>query len=169
MEKMRLLYINHGLLEAHNRFIKSLKYSDTQVDVVYATSLSELLMWICMSDEWHLINNNKDGYYEDIRDKKLGGKYVKGLKYAFNSMKHVMTFITLTRTKGTKPLLSYQTENYSTESKWANIDNLVEYVERYKNQRRNYKRYIEGKPVIETVNTACAFLYTEYKNITFNS
>lgn len=164
MEKFRLLYINHGLKEAHNRFHESLNDSDKQNSVSYAAALSELLMWICISDEWHFKNNNEDKYYDDIKSEKIGGNYVKGLRYAFNSIKHVMTFTTFTRTTGTKEIFinGYQTEDYATESKWADVDNLIEYDERYKNQRENYKKYVEGKPVIETVNAACDFLYTEY-------
>lgn len=171
MEKFRLLYINHGLKEAHNRFHESLKMSDKQNSVSYAASLSELLMWICISDEWHFKNNNKDKYYDKIKSEKTGGNYVKGLRYAFNSIKHVMTFTALTRTTGRKEIFisGYQTEDYTTESKWANIDNLIEYDEQYKNQRDNYKKYIEDKPVIETVNAACDFLYNEYIKLRFDS
>lgn len=69
----------------------------------------------------------------------------------------------------TKELLGYQTEDFTTESKWKNVDNLIEYNERYKNQRENYKKYIEGKPVIETVNAACNFLLTEYTKLKLDS
>lgn len=38
MEQFRLLYINHGLKEAYNRFHESLKDGDKQNSVSYAAS-----------------------------------------------------------------------------------------------------------------------------------
>ena len=168
-EEMRLMYVNHGLRESHKRFLEYLKTSDKQNSISMVAALSELLMWICISDEWHKKNNNKDNYYESIKSEKLGGKYVKGIRYAFNLTKHDMRFIKLIGTVGTKELFikGFFTEDYTTDMIWLNVDPMIEYDEKYKTQRKNYQSYIEGKSVVETVNEACRFLVDEYADIRF--
>lgn len=170
-EEFRLMYINHGLRESHRRFHEYLTTSDKQNSISMVTALSELLMWICISDEWHKKNNNKDNYYETIKSRKFGGQYVKGIRYAFNLTKHDMSFIKLIGTVGKKEVFikGYFTEDYTTELIWLKVDPMVESDVKFENQRKNYQRYIEGESVVKTVNEACSFLVNEYTSVKFTS
>lgn len=75
IEDIRLMHINNGLIGSYRRFNKCLKDEDTVSTMVVSNALSELLMWICISDEWHL-QNNKDGKYRKSRHTTPGGRYV---------------------------------------------------------------------------------------------
>ena len=171
LEEYRLTYINYGLRESHRRFHRCLNTKDTQNSVSITASLSELLMWISISDEWHFTNNNEDGRYNKAKTESLGGQYVRGLRYAFNSIKHVMSFIKLIGTTGKRDAFTegYYFEDYTTEVIWLNIDPLIEYDEKYKKQRMNYKNYVEGKAVIETVDKAYEFLTSIFAKVKSDS
>ena len=165
-ETYRLMDINYGLRESHKRFHEYLNTKDKQDGMSITVVLSELLMWISLSDEWHS-KNDKDGLYRVSKSKNLGGRYVKGLRYAFNSIKHDMSFIKLIAATGKKKwfIKGYYIDDYTTDIIWRNADPLIEYDKKYENQRQNYIRYIEGKSVIETVDTACEFLNKVYANV----
>ena len=166
IKEMRLRYISYGLRESHKRFHEYLKTTDKQYSSPIVSSLTELLMWISVSNEWHYRNNNAENKYEDLKIKDPGGQCVEGLRYAFNSLKHEMTFIKLISTKGENYLYADRyLEDYSTDSIWLKADGLIEYNRRYENDRENYKKYIEGKTVVETVDKACKFLIDEYNKV----
>lgn len=162
-KEWRLMYINYGLKEAQSRFLKNLEQKQNSLDIV--ASLSELVIWINISDEWHF-RNNKKGYKKRKLD-SIGGKYIEGLRYASNSIKHEMSFIKLIRPIGHKSFIEghYQVEDYSTDSIWVNLDKLIPNRADYIEGRKNYQTYIEGKTVVETINQACSFLYGEYTKL----
>lgn len=166
IEEYRLMYINHGLRESHKRFHEYLNTKEKQNSSSITAALSELLMWISISDEWHS-KNDKEGVYNKFKSESLGGRYLKGLRYAFNSIKHVMSFIKLIGTSGKKKWMikTYYVEDYTTEVIWLNADPLIEYDKKYENQRKNYIKYIEGKSVVETVDKAYEFLNSAYDNV----
>ena len=168
IEEHRLMYINNGLKESHKRFHEYRKTKATQNSTSTSAALTELLMWICISDEWHRLNNNKNGSYTKRKSNNVGGKYVKGLRYAFNSMKHVMSFMKLIGTADQKSWIieGYFQEDYTSEVVWLNVENLIKREnDKYENQRQNYIKYVEGKSVIETVDKAYMFLRDEYSGV----
>lgn len=163
----RLKYIIYGLREAHKRFHKNLKTQHNSLTIT--ASLSELLFWINTADEWHFRNNNKQGSYKKRKQLTVGGQYIEGLRFAYNSLKHEMTFIKLIRPIGQKEFIKgydLYMEDYSTDSIWLNVDNLIEENLKYQKERENYQKYVEGKKVVKTVDEACKFqenLYFEIK------
>lgn len=162
------MYINIGLIESHKRFHKYRNTKDTQNSTATSAALTELLMWICISDEWHRLNNNQGRSYENRKDDNIGGRYVKGLRYAFNSMKHVMSYMKLIGTTDQKSwfIEGYFQEDYSSEVIWLDIENLIKREnDKYVNQRENYINYVEGKPVTETVDKAYMFLRDECSRV----
>lgn len=171
IEEYRLMYINHGLKESHKRFHECLKTKDTQNSISITASLSELLMWICISDEWHRLNNNDGGSYDNLKSDTPGGRYVKGLRYAFNSIKHVMSFIKLIGTTEHKEIFikGYYVEDYTSEIIWLKADPLIEHDQKFENQRKNYIEYVQGKAVVKTIDEAYRFLMAEYTKVKFKS
>lgn len=166
IEDIRLMHINNGLRDSYRRFNKCLKDEATVSTMVVSNALSELLMWICISDEWHM-QNNKDGQYRKSRHTTPGGRYVKGLRYAFNSIKHVMSFMSLIGTTGSKIFLreEYHIADFTTDVIWLDADPLIEYDDEFKHQRENYIKYVEREKVVDTINTACRFLNDEYDKV----
>ena len=53
VKELRPRYINYGLRESYRRFHKYIKDAETQNSSAIVSSLSELLMWIDILDEWY--------------------------------------------------------------------------------------------------------------------
>lgn len=164
-KEWRLLYIDHGLKEARKRFNRYVKESKNQNSLSIDSSLNELLLWINLADEWHFLNNNENDYYRKLKSTRVEGQYVNGLRFAFNSIKHEMTFIKLFKPIGTKEFSmdpSLLVEDYSTDLIWLEADKLIDFNPKYRTEREYYKTFIEGKNVVETVNAACRLLHELY-------
>lgn len=92
------------------------------------------------------------------------GRYIEGLRYAFNSTKHEMTFTKLIGSTDKYTFISkeYHLENYSTGSAWLKVEGLIKFDKNYATERRYYQKYIEGQKVVETVDKAYKFLTAKY-------
>ncbi|SDM23128.1 hypothetical protein [Bacillus sp. OK048] len=165
VKQLRLTYIHHGLRESNKRLKEALNASDPN-SLPITTSLSEVIFWLNVADEWHFRNRNTKGSYTKLRKKEIGGQCLLGLRHAFNSLKHEMSFIKLIRSVENKPLFEgsgYVVEDYSKEIIWLKAKGLID---KRKNEDKlnlkNYRRYLEGKNVPKTIEEATRFLYERF-------
>lgn len=135
-----------------------------------SAALSEVLFWLNAADEWHYKNKNHRNLYKNRRKDEKGGQYLLGLKHAYNSLKHEMTFIKLIRPTNGKELFEgseLYVEDYSCEIIWLNAEGLIDKRAKDRVNIQNYQDYIQGKNVVETIEVANLFLnklFGEIKN-----
>jgi len=164
----RLKYINYGLQKSVKRFQKVMA-SKEKNSLSINSGLSEVLFWLNTADEWHYKNRNHQGSYKRKRKKETGGQYLLGLKHAYNSLKHEMTFIKLIRPTEGKPLFEgseLHIEDYSSNIIWLNAEGLIDKRAEDEKNIKHYKNYIQGKNVVQTIEEATSFLnklYTEVR------
>jgi hypothetical protein len=165
VKQLRLTYINLGLRESNKRLKEALNAFDPN-SLPITTSLSEVLFWLNVADEWHLRNRNTNGSYTKLREKEIGGQCLLGLRHAFNSLKHEMSFIKLIRSAEGKPLFDgsgFFVEDFSKEIIWLKAKGLIDKRKKKdKSNLRNYRKYLEGKNVPNTIEEATRFLYERF-------
>ncbi|MCU9614077.1 hypothetical protein OEV98_10950 [Caldibacillus lycopersici] len=156
-KRLRLSYIKYGLKESRKRLKNSVNSGRS---VPINASLSEILFWIIAMDEWHIKNRNLGNSYKKRRKIEIGGQYVLGLRHAYNSLKHNMTFIKPMRTKNLIEFIKNSeiyAEDYTSEILWVKVDRMIDEHDTEYNIK-NYKKYIEGKGIIQTIDGAINFL-----------
>ncbi|MFF2449382.1 hypothetical protein ACFVSW_20270 [Neobacillus sp. NPDC058068] len=165
VKQLRLTYIHHGLKESNNRLKEALNASEPN-SLPITTSLSEVVFWLSVADEWHFKNRNTNDSYTKLREKEIGGQCLLGLRHAFNSLKHEMSFIKLIRPAEARPLFegsSFFIEDYSKEIIWLKARGLIDKRKKKdKTNLRNYRKYLEGKNVRKTIEEATRFMHERF-------
>lgn len=177
---LRLRYIEYGLNESRKRLSNSLvKHMSMSINA----SLSEVIFWINAADEWHFKNRNENKVYLNKRKSVSGGQCLLGLKFVYNAVKHDMDFVKTVTSAEVKPLANnsnYFIEDYSSGTKWIKAEGIrnKDFTDRnrqrrYVEQRKDYRRYLENRDVIETIDSAISFIHSvngeyffEQKNLT---
>ncbi|MEE3805729.1 hypothetical protein V2H29_02055 [Lysinibacillus fusiformis] len=123
---------------------------------VYKT-LSESLLWICITDEW--LFKNFSGYKERKANEKVENLF-SSLRYAFNSMKHNKLIFKFTQTEGGFELpCEFPIEIKPITFKWNSFESDKN---DYESQIKNYEKYLVGKDILPTIELALDFLQNEY-------
>ncbi|KGR73637.1 hypothetical protein [Ureibacillus manganicus] len=169
IKRWRLNYINYGLRKSVKRF-NEVMISNERNSLSITVASSEVLFWLNTADEWHCKNRNHQSSYKNKRKKETGGQYLLGLKHAYNSLKHEMTFMKLIRPTEGKPFLEgsvLYVEDYSSNIIWLNAEGLIDKRKEDKWNIKNYKRYIQGKSVVQTIEGATIFLDKLYGEVQY--
>lgn len=175
-KKLRLRYIQHGLIESRKRLDDSLKEHNS---IPINASLSEVLFWINGADEWHSKNRNENNVYLNKKKSDNGGQCLLGLRFVYNAIKHDMDFTKAIISTDVKPLLNssdYFIEDYTSKPKWIKAEGIGNKVfknlreqKRYDSQRKNYRCYLESKDVIATIDNAINFIKNVNSDYFLNS
>jgi len=153
-KRLRFGTIHKGLTRAKERLITDLN-SESPNSFDINSSICELLFWVNANDEWHFKNRNVNKSYENKRKSgQFGANKLLGLKHAYNASKHNMDYLKLFTSKETKDFLGYQMEDFSSPPVWMNCPGS----KKYKNQVKNYRKYLKGREVLTTFNEAITFL-----------
>lgn len=150
----RLDYNHRSMNKAYEKLRKAIEINDDQ-EIYEATG--ELLLWIISTDEWHKKWNNG---YRKRKSRSEEGRYIYGLLHAYNSIKHNMNFIKIHRTNGgfTLPMtLPVKIEKITFH--WIDSKGVLE--EGRGDTIKNYKKYIEGKELVPTLDSSIKFLNRE--------
>ncbi|MDX8359834.1 hypothetical protein [Cytobacillus sp. IB215316] len=148
----------YALNKAYQRLQKAIDLNHEQE--IY-TAIGETLLWTMTTNEWHQSHNPQ---YKRRRNKDENGQLLFGLLHAYNSMKHNMEFITIhTNEGGVQFPISFPLEIPPISVHWMPAGEILD-GGGYK-QKENYKRYIEGKDVLDSFKLAMDFLQSEYNNI----
>lgn len=155
--KKRLEYNCASYKSAFNRLKRAI---DKEDNIEVYASIGELLLWILTTEEWHREHNKHK--YE--RDRKYYGNTIKGLRHAYNMVKHNMEFFEIHRKKIYSSGFNAFTFNsvgfneYRVVYRWIIIENIHAPDKRYANQYENYIKYIQDKEILSTFKNAINFL-----------
>lgn len=157
---MRRLENNHYALgKAYQRLKKAI---DLNHDEEIYSATGEMLLWVMTTNEWHLKHNKE---YRHNRNNSDSGRILFGLLHAYNSMKHNMIFVKIHEKEGGFTLpISFPLSAPPITVHWISAEKVNE---GYENQVDNYKKYVEGREILETFEQALSFL-NEIKGNSFN-
>lgn len=154
----RLDYNHNSMNKANEKLRKAIEINDDQ-EIYEATG--ELLMWIITTDEWHKKWNNG---YRKRKSRSEEGQYIYGLLHAYNSIKHNMNFIKIHRTDGGLTLpMTFPAKIEKITFHWIDSKGVLE--EGRRDTIENYKKYIEGKELVATLDSSIKFLNRERNDI----
>jgi|SRR5690625_1107495 len=157
--KIRLKFNRHASRTAYERLKVATNENDSHE--IY-TAIGELLLWVITTEEWHLAHGDKD-YIKRRNEGK--GVLIKGLRHAYNMVKHNMDFINIHQKEGglTFPL-EFPESIPEITVVWMKAGEVL--TGRHESQKDNYINFVEGKEVLKTFNRALTFLNGEsYKYI----
>lgn len=145
-EVLKRLENNHYAIERAYSQLEKAVNSESNKEIFAATG--EMLLWLIATEDWHC-RHNKHHKRND---------FMQGMRHPYNSLKHNMTFINIHRKEGDFTFNSFEFPLVIPPSTitWASTDELNEYQSKW--VFKNYKKYIEGKEVLETINEAISIL-----------
>lgn len=118
--------------------------------------LAKCFFWVMTTNEWHL---EHDRSYRQKRSRDKKGQILFGLLHAYNSMKHNMDFIKIHEGEGGFEFpFEIPEEGFEILPITVHWINAEKVNEGYENQVDNYKKYVEGKEVLETFEQSLCFL-----------
>lgn len=159
--RKRLKFNIYASRTAYQRLRKAIENNDDHE--IYAAT-GELLLWIINIDKWFLEHGNSD--YKKIRNTTPSGQIIKGLSYAYNSLKHNMEIFTIHNKEGGLQFpIEFPLEFPPLTVKWINAANKLDGG--YENQRKNYIRFVQGKELLTTFEAALTLLNQESQKILF--
>lgn len=159
IDALKRLENNHYALEkAYQRLVEAIETRDE--NEIYA-STGETLLWVITTEEWHL--KHKPSSYKYARSANESGQILLGLKHSYNSMKHNMNFIKIHQIEGGFAFpFEFPLKIPRLTVRWVSAEKVDEGFE---NQINNYKKYVEGKEVLETFHQALSFLNNQKKKL----
>lgn len=159
--KLRLKFNQYACRKAYKRLETAINENDDHE--IYATT-GELLLWVLTTEEWHLSHGDDD--YKKRRDNSVNGILIKGLRHAYNMVKHNMEFISIHHKEGglTLPFTLPMTLPVI-KVLWMSAGEVLN--GRHPNQKENYVKHIEGKEVLKTFSQVMIFLNSESKKYIF--
>lgn len=158
-ETLNRLENNHYAIgNAIERLSRAIEFNYEQ-DIY--TSLGETLLWVLVTDEWHIAHN--PGYI-DRRNVHNDGMILLGLRHAYNMVKHNMNIMQVHQHEGGFSFpLEFPLEILPISVHWMKAGIKLE--GKYKKQKMHYEEHIEGKEVVGTFEDSLEFLREEYQRI----
>ncbi|PLR76140.1 hypothetical protein CU633_17270 [Bacillus sp. V3-13] len=163
-QRMRLKYNLYACRTAYKRLENAIKENDNHE--IYA-AIGELLLWVMTTHEWYKKHGNPN-YLQRLKEDSHG-VFLFGLSHAYNSLKHNMKLFILHNKEDGFSFNNIDFNNFDFRPYklfWVTSVNILD--EGFENQRRNYEKYIEGKDVPDTFNSALIFLNQEAQSILFD-
>lgn len=158
--KKRLKFNQYAMNKAYERFERAIEDNDD--NKVYA-SIGELLLWTISTEEWHKAHG--DVRYKNRKDNSENGVLLYGIRFAYNAVKHNMSFIQISQKQGgfTFPI-TFPLSFGPIDIIWADNTNIEKMKDESSKQRQNYINRFEKKVVLDTFNQVFTFLKEENKS-----
>ncbi|NJP37928.1 hypothetical protein [Alkalicoccus luteus] len=118
-------------------------------------SLSELLLWIITTEEWHK-KYNRSVYFKERKEKGCIS-LMKGIRHAYNAAKHDMELLKFTTTQGGFSFpMEFPMEFGRVKVIWEKSDVYNKFS--YEEQLKGYQKCLEGKEIMATLTEIIEFL-----------
>lgn len=165
----RLRNNEYAMGQAYQRLNKAIREVNEQD--TYA-SICEVLLWVITTNDWHVENKELNPDYKKRQSKDPNGQKIFGLRHAHNLMKHQMSFYTIHdgHKGGVKFPIKFPLKFPPPYAKWAilivDMEGCTKGLKQSsEEQANNYRKYIEGKDVLVTLDAAIEYLKRESKRI----